>query len=410
MKLAITSLRRSHWLARAVIVALVATALLTVPGVAQAQCASQPACPNPCTMCRTLPAAGTNPTVATMSSLFDQIAAGPAVYGTLGWDFGTRATFGAGPGWCGGAGARLTVPAHFPCLILKAIYLTESSWRQFCDSGRTVVAFDCGYGIAQVTSGMRRGDTSAFDPDRVASSAAYNVSVGAAILADKWRASACIGANDPDVIEDWYFSVWGYNGFVFRNNPNNPMFAAARPEFRTPGIASAQTRGNYPYPELVWGYAHYPLTAAHYTGIGLAYPVRSEICASCGFPTANISEPVGAHRATCPGGPMPDAGQADVVTASDVATADVVTSDIVIAPDVQSPPDAGETDTGETVDVVSSTDAGSNRDTGGIGAETTTPGTCGCAVPGHANGHGRMLALTGLLFVTALGRRRRTRV
>ena len=41
---------------------------------------------------------------------------------------------------------------------------------------RTVVAFDCGYGIAQVTSGMRRGDTSAFDPNRVASSVFLNSS------------------------------------------------------------------------------------------------------------------------------------------------------------------------------------------------------------------------------------------
>ena len=37
------------------------------------------------------------------------------------------------------------------------------------------------------------------------------------------------------------------------NNPNNPMFAADRREFRTPGLASAQVRANYPYQELVWG-------------------------------------------------------------------------------------------------------------------------------------------------------------
>ena len=69
---------------------------------------------------------------------------------------------------------------------------------------------------------MRPGDTSAFDPIQVAASPAYNVSVGASILASKWRAAPCLGDNDPDVIEDWYFATWGYNGFAFKNNPNNP--------------------------------------------------------------------------------------------------------------------------------------------------------------------------------------------
>lgn len=56
----------------------------------------------------------------------------------------------------------------------------------------------------------------------MASSAAYNVSVGAAILTDKWRASPCVGGKHHlQVVEDWYFATWGYNGFT-RNNPNNP--------------------------------------------------------------------------------------------------------------------------------------------------------------------------------------------
>ncbi len=205
-------------------------------------------------------------------------------------------------------------------MLLKSIYVTESNWRQFCTTGQTVISFDCGYGIAQVTSGMRRGETSAYDPNRVASSAAYNVSVGAAILADKWRASPCVGANDPAVIEDWYFAVWGYNGFSFRNNPNNPMYSASRPEFRTPGVASAQTRGNYPYPELVWGYTRYPPSAAHYTGVALAYPARAEICASCGLPSASISEPRGSHRGGCDAPAPPPPASATASTASAAAT------------------------------------------------------------------------------------------
>ena len=372
-----------------------ALAALAIAPTADAQCSGGSACP-PCASCRVGAATGSNPSVTAMSALFDRVAEGPARYGSLGWNFGTRNTLGSGPGWCTG-GTDATVPAHFPCLLLKAIYLTESSWRQFCASpGATVISFDCGYGIAQVTSGMRRGETSAFDPNRVASEPAYNVSVGAAILADKWRASPCVGNNDVDVVEDWYFAVWGYNGFVYRNNPNNPMFNASRVEFRTPGVASAQTRGNYPYQELVWGYAHYPLTAQHYTGVHLAYPRRSEICSSCGLPTADISEPTGSHRSMCsPAGT--DAGTMDVVVPTD-ASRDVqsdIATDIAVAIDV------GAQDTGSAVDSGNARDAISERE----GSETH--GGCGCRVAGHRSQRAAEIALLALATAAALARRRR---
>jgi MYXO-CTERM domain-containing protein len=224
-----------------------------------------------------------------MASLFDRIATGPRSYGSLGWNFGGSDTIGVGPGCCGGSSSPcVQQPVTFPCLLLKAIYYTESGWRQFCSTGRTVISFDCGYGIAQVTSGMRRGDTSAFDPNRVASDPAYNVSVGAAILAGKWRISPCVGSNDPNIVEHWYFAVWGYNGFAFKNNPNNPAYRPDRPEFNS--SPAARTRADYPYQEIVWGFAHYPPSRAHWTGQQLGYPRRSEICASCGFPMASVSE------------------------------------------------------------------------------------------------------------------------
>ncbi len=269
---------------------------------ADAQC-STGACP-PCEGCRVRSAAGTNPAVADMATLFDRIATGPRAYGALGWNFGGSDTVGAGAGCCDGSAATPcpSVAVTFPCLLLKAIYYTESGWRQFCSTGRTVIAFDCGYGIAQVTSGMRPGDTSAFDPNRVASEPAYNVSVGAAILAGKWRAGACVGGNDPNIVEHWYFAVWGYNGFAFKNNPNNPTYRADRPEFNS--SAAARTRANYPYQELVWGIAHYSPSAAHWTGQQLGYPQRSQICPSCGYPMASIGETSPRTPATC-GSTMP---------------------------------------------------------------------------------------------------------
>lgn len=382
--------------------ALAFAAALLAAGTASAQCAGGSACP-PCTMCRIAPARGANPSVTEMSSLFDQVSAGPRAYGSLGWNFGGRDTLGAGAGWCSGSGRRDTVPASFPCVLLKAIYLTESSWRQFCTDGQTVISFDCGYGIAQVTSGMRRGETSAYDASRVASSAAYNVSVGAAILADKWRASPCVGGNDPDVIEHWYFATWGYNGFAVKNNPNNPMYAADRREFRTPGVASAQVRGNYPYQELVWGYAHYPLTASHYTGIALAYPPRAAICSGCGRPTADLPPIAGEHRSECPHPTTPpprDAGPPviDVPVARDVVSApDVPREDIV---DVSAAPDVVDVSLPrDVVDVPRAQDV----------VDASTPpasaveGGCGCRA-GASGGRG---AIALLALAAGLARRRR---
>ena len=302
---------------------LVALALGLWSQAAVAQCTSA-ACPNPCLACRVMPASGANPAPSALRALFEQIAQGPNQYGTLGWDFGAAAkrSIPAGPEWCTpGTTNRQSVDTHFPCLLLEAIYYTESGWAQFCSgSNQTVISFDCGYGIAQVTSGMRPGETSAYDPDRVAGEAAYNVSVGAAILADKWRAVPCVGSHHPDVIEHWYFATWAYNGLAFKNNPNNPVYAADRVPYRTPGAGT--TRGNYPYQEVVWGFATYPPSTSHWTGVALAYPVRSEICSACGSPTAAISEPLGSHVSQCPpvDGGAPDAGPGDGGESDDAGT------------------------------------------------------------------------------------------
>ncbi|MBK8697950.1 MAG: hypothetical protein IPN17_38320 [Deltaproteobacteria bacterium] len=142
----------------AVRAALLGVAIALAGVEASAQCSGGSACP-PCRSCRVAAASGANPSVTEMSTLFDRIAAGPVAYGSLGWDFAGRNTVGAGGGWCGGSGRRDTVTVTFPCVLLKAIYLTESSWRQFCTTNETVISFDCGYGIAQVTSGHApRGD------------------------------------------------------------------------------------------------------------------------------------------------------------------------------------------------------------------------------------------------------------
>jgi len=258
--------------------------------------------------CRVDPVRKDNPSFSELSSIFDQIAAGPKKYGTLGWNYSMQLTDGNN---------KPTVPtkvdAHYPCVLLKAISAHESiGWNQFCiPTGpdcpgyqRTIVACDCGYGLMQVTSGMDQTHAlPSYDVNRVANDSGYNVSVGTQIYGGKWAYGPSVGDRRVDVIEDWYFATWAYNGFAFSNNPNNPAYPADRKPYRDPGGLSA---GNYPYQEKIWGLVRVPYgvkegKGAGYTAAPLSYPNRAQICSSCGKPTADISDPSPIHVSDCPG-------------------------------------------------------------------------------------------------------------
>jgi hypothetical protein len=197
-----------------------------------------------------------------------------------------------------------SVPATFPCVLLKAIGYTESSWTQFCaadgSSGPTIISFDCGYGVTQVTSGMSTGSMGvlSFNPARVASEADYNIGTGAGILAVKWLSTPSIGDNQPTILEDWYYATWAYNGFAYVNNPNNPDFPSGRPPFHSP---SGLSRGSYPYQELVWGYIAYP-AANLWEPIPVSYPSNAAIGSSPG----DIADPPSVHTDPCQGGIVVD--------------------------------------------------------------------------------------------------------
>jgi len=168
----------------------------------------------------------------------------------------------------------LTSPS-VPSILLKAIGYTESNWKQFQaaygKSGSTVISFDCGYGIMQITSGMSGG--AGFDPNRVASEYVYNIGTGAKILIDKWNSrSSYIGERDSRIIEEWYYAVWAYNGWAWINNPNNPKYDPNRPPFN-----GTQPRGNYPYQELVWGYAANSPGNEFWQSVPLTLPDRNLI-------------------------------------------------------------------------------------------------------------------------------------
>lgn len=229
--------------------------------------------PNNNNACAIEAAPGTNPTVAEWNGIFDLVSQGPAVWGDKG---PTVDDIGQG---CGKPEPYHAVPARFPCELLKAIAKVESGWRQFCvpdlpadqvgGASRTIISFDCGYGVGQVTSGMHVGESPTFDRNRVAADPTYNLATGTRILAGKWKATNCVGDNQPTVVEHWYTATWAYNGLAYVNNPNNPNYGANR------GVWNPAVGGGAPYQEKVFGFMEY--TNGQWDAVALAYPNRGDI-------------------------------------------------------------------------------------------------------------------------------------
>lgn len=239
---------------------------------------------------------GTNPTLAEWQQRFALVSQGPAAWASNGPAVGN---IGSG---CGKPNPTTQLPATFPCELLRAIAMQESGWRQFCvpttpadqvgGPSRTIISFDCGYGVGQVTSGMKIGNSPGFDRARVAGDATYNLATGASILADKWRATNCVGDNQPRVIEHWYSAVWAYNGLAYSNNPNNPNYPSTR------GVWRSNVGGAAPYQEKVFGWAEFPPSSQHWSSLALAYPRLSDLPTSGGTP-GTLPDPSCATPASC---------------------------------------------------------------------------------------------------------------
>jgi len=320
---------------------------------------------------------GTNPTTAQWQPIFALVAQGPSAWGTQG---PSVADIGQG---CGKPEPTHAVPAVFPCELLKAIAMIESSWTQFCvpttpadevgGASRTIISFDCGYGVGQVTSGMHTGETPSFDRLKVASDPTYNLATGTQILADKWRATNCVGDNQPSIIEDWYTATWAYNGLAYSNNPSNPAYSSTR------GVWNPSVGGSAPYQEKVFGRVEFPPSGGYWTSVKLAYPDPSTVGASGSPP--DLAEPACASPTDC------SATRSTHVSGcfgSDAGTPDA-------GPPDAGPPDAGKPDAG-TPDAgqpdAGAPDAGP-RDAGTTGMDAGHPdggmqggnvhGGCGCS-------------------------------
>jgi hypothetical protein len=221
--------------------------------------------------------------------------------------------------------SRVSSPdVYVPPTLLKAISWIESSSSQgapdlpFGAIGPALVAFDCGYGIAQVTSGMTvplgENNQPTDEQALVATHFAYNIGRGAAILIDKWNAAPearpIVGIDtnsDPHIVENWYFAVWSYNGFTGpgANRSNHPMDPVYGGWPRTPYSCGPQSdglghdRSRYPYQELVYGCAAHP---------PMVKSAAAAVLAPSGDVSANAVRPTPtAHAAVSVASPTPGA-------------------------------------------------------------------------------------------------------
>lgn len=152
---------------------------------------------------------------------------------------------------------------------------------------------DCGYGLGQVTTGMRGGDTaySAHGQLKIAVDYEENVAAGLNILERTWNqlyaAGIIANTGDPKFLENWYFAAWAYNtgiqptgtyntkgcsaagpsctgpdgtwGLGWSNNPANPNYPPNRAPYLKATYADASHPGNWPYQERILGWMGSPL-------------------------------------------------------------------------------------------------------------------------------------------------------
>ncbi|GLP67580.1 hypothetical protein TUSST3_42020 [Streptomyces sp. TUS-ST3] len=156
---------------------------------------------------------------------------------------------------------------------------------------------DCGYGVGQVTDGMRKagyekeGETSlpVSTQRAIALDYATNIAASLYILADKWNEvhesgqTITVNNDDPAKPENWFAAVWNYNlgfnkkadegtngnwGLGWYNNPANPVYPPSRLSFMNTDVdplaaKDAAQPQKWPYEEKVMGWAAWSIDTGH---------------------------------------------------------------------------------------------------------------------------------------------------
>ncbi|MFF4911329.1 SGNH/GDSL hydrolase family protein [Streptomyces sp. NPDC001260] len=169
---------------------------------------------------------------------------------------------------------------------------------------------DCGYGVGQVTDGMRlaghaKPNETPLSPEKqrgVALDYAINVAASMYILADKWNEihktgqTITVNNDDSSKPENWFAALWNYNlgfnpnkgdgkpwGLGWYNNPANPLYPPSRHPFMTDPHDAAKPQ-QWPYEEKVMGWSAWSID----TGFSYATSGRQDWPGESGYSTAGF--------------------------------------------------------------------------------------------------------------------------
>ena len=181
----------------------------------------------------------------------------------------------------------LTGATAVPTVLLKAVAWVESQWRQFRAPNRPLESRDGGFGVMQITHGL--GGEPVTDPiqSAIVDNFVYNIACGARLLTEKWARTPRVGTGDPAVLEDWYYAVWAYNAWGWRNNPNNPAFTREGTPATNPGA--------FPYQERVYYFVSHPPLDATGQPLWTAVPVLLPDAAAVGKEPRALAQPASVH-------------------------------------------------------------------------------------------------------------------
>lgn len=116
---------------------------------------------------------------------------------------------------------RIALERGVPSVLIKSIAYLESGLQHFNSNGTPKISRAGNIGLMQVGN-----YNNMFDTERLKYDIEYNINAGIDILLMKWNSSvknnsiSNVGNMDPNILENWYFALWAYNGWIARNNPN----------------------------------------------------------------------------------------------------------------------------------------------------------------------------------------------
>ncbi|MEV2210450.1 Tat pathway signal protein [Streptomyces sp. NPDC050997] len=180
---------------------------------------------------------------------------------------------------------------------------------------------DCGYGVGQVTDGMRlagheKENETSLSPvlqKAVAIDYTTNIAASMKILADKWNEvhtagqKVTVNNDDPSFVENWFTAVWNYNlgfnppsaagensgrwGLGWYNNPANPIYAKSWGHpFMDTDVDGTEANHDaahpqdWPYEEKVMGWSAWSID----TGYSYSTDGRQDWKGESGFSSAGF--------------------------------------------------------------------------------------------------------------------------